>query len=108
MQNHIKYDIISYIIFNGDINMTALSIIVPDELAEDSSFIAKEMHISRSQFIRLAIENEIKAYKLVREQQDMVFGFKALKQQESYLEEINDIEQLDINLKDEGEFWWKK
>ena len=88
--------------------MTALSIIVPDELAEDSSLIAKKMHISRSQFIRLAIEHEIKAYRLMTEQQDMAVGFKALKLQANYLNEINELEQLDVNLKDEGEFWWKK
>lgn len=88
--------------------MTALSIVVPDELAQDSSLIAKEMHISRSQFIRLAIENEIRAYRLMREQQDMVVGFRALKQQASYLDEMNDLEQLDVNLKDEGNFWWKE
>jgi metal-responsive CopG/Arc/MetJ family transcriptional regulator len=88
--------------------MTALSIVVPDELALNSSLIAKKMHISRSQFIRLAIENEIKAYQLMREQQEMVVGFRALKQQASYLDEINDIEQLDVHLKDEGDFWWKK
>ena len=88
--------------------MTALSIVVPDELAQDSSLVAKKMHISRSQFIRLAIENEIKAYRLMRDQQDMVVGFKALKQQVGYLDEMNDFEQLDVNLKDEGEFWWKK
>ena len=54
------------------------------------------------------IENEIKAYRLKREQQAMVAGFKALKQQAGYLEEMNDFEQLDVNLKDEGEFWWKE
>lgn len=88
--------------------MAALSIMVPDALAEDSLWIAKKMHISRSQFIRLAIEHEIKAYRLMREQQEMVTGFKALKQHADYLDEINDLEQLDVNLKDEGEFWWKK
>ena len=93
---------------NGDIYMTALSIVIPDVLAQDSSWIAKKMHISRSQFIRLAIENEIKAYRLRREQQDMVAGFKAVKQQAGYLDEMNDLELLDVNLKDEGEFWWKE
>ena len=88
--------------------MTALSIVVPDELAEDSSLIAKNLHISRSQFIRLAIEHEIQAYRLKQEQQAMVVGFRALKQQASYLDEINDLEQLDVTLKDEGEFWWKE
>lgn len=88
--------------------MTALSIVVPDELAQDSSLIAKKMHISRSQFIRLAIENQIKAYRLMKEQEDMLVGFRALKQQASYLDEVSDLEQLDVNLKDEGEFWWKE
>lgn len=88
--------------------MTALSIVVPDELAQESSSIAKKMHISRSQFIRIAIENEIKAYQLMRDQQEMVVGFRALNEQASYLDEMNDLEQLDVNLKDEGEFWWKK
>ena len=87
--------------------MTALSIIVPDELAESSSFIAKKLHISRSKFIRLAIENEIKAYRLMSEQQDMIAGFKALKKQASYLDEMNELEQFNVHLKDEGEFWWK-
>lgn len=88
--------------------MTALSIIIPDKLAQDSAWIAKKMHISRSQFIRLAIENEIKAYQIKKEQQAMIEGFKLLKQQTGYLEEVNEFEQLDIHLKDEGEFWWKK
>ena len=88
--------------------MTALSIVVPDELAESSSLIAKKMHISRSQFISIAIENEIKAYRLRKDQQEMVVGFQALKQQASYLDEMNDFEQLDVNLKDEGEFWWEE
>ena len=87
--------------------MTALSIVVPDVLAQDSSWIAKRMHISRSQFIRLAIENEIKAYRLMIEQQKMAAGFRALKQQDSYLTEMDDLEQLDVNLKEEGDLWWK-
>ena len=95
-------------VFSGDIDMTTLSIVVPDELAKNSFLIAKKMHISRSQFIRLAIENEIRTYRLKNEQQEMVLGFMALKQQASYFDEINDIEQLDVNLKDEGEFWWKE
>jgi len=88
--------------------MTALSIVIPDELAQDSSVIAKKMHISRSQFIRLAIKNEINAYRLMRAQQAMVDGFKTLKQKESYCDEISDIEQLDVHLQDDGELWWEK
>lgn len=108
MQKHIEYDIINNMFFYGDNYMTALSIVVPDILAQDSSWIAKKMHISRSQFIRLAIENEVKAYRLILEQQDMAAGFRALKQQTSYLDEMHDLEQLDVNLKEEGEFWWKE
>ncbi len=87
--------------------MTALSIVVPDDLARDSLLIAKRLHISRSQFIRLAIENEIKAYKLAKEQQDMLVGFKAVKDNLDYLEDIEKLEQLDVILKNEGESWWK-
>lgn len=107
-QNHIKYNMIYNMIPSGDNDMTALSIIIPDALAQDSSLIAKKMHISRSQFIRLAIENEIKAYQLKKEQQAMVAGFKAIKQHAAYLDEMDDLEQLDIKLKDEAEFWWKR
>lgn len=88
--------------------MTALSIIVPDELALDSLSIAKQMHISRSQFIRLAIENEIKSYKLKKEQSRMASGFKALKKQHAYRAEIDDIEKLDDHLINEGDDWWTK
>ena len=88
--------------------MTALSIVLPEELAQKSAFVAKKMHITRSQFIRLAIENELKTYRLMMEQQAMVAGFSALKQQTSYLNEITDLEQLDVTLNDEGEWWWKE
>ncbi len=88
--------------------MTALSIMVPDELALDSSLIAKQMHISRSQFIRLAIENEIKSYKIKKAQKAMVAAFNTIKQHPGYLIEMDEIERLDDPLKAEGEFWWKK
>ncbi len=88
--------------------MSALSIMLPDELALDSSLIAKQMHISRSQFIRLAIENEIKSYKIKKEQKAMVAAFKIIKQHPSYLIEMDEIERLDDPMKDEGAFWWKK
>jgi len=88
--------------------MTALSIIVTNELALDSLLVAKQMHISRSQFIRLAIENEIKSYNLKKEQARMAAGFNALKKQPDYLAETNDIEGLVAPLVDEGDSWWKK
>lgn len=88
--------------------MTALSIMLPDELAFASSLIAKEMHISRSQFIRLAIENEIKSFKIKKDQRAMTAAFKAIKQHPGYLVEMGDIERLDDPLKDEKEFWWEK
>ena len=88
--------------------MTALSIIVPNELALDSLLIAKQMHISRAQFIRLAIEKEITSYKLRKEQSRMASSFNALKKQHDYLVDTDDIERLDTPLIDEGDSWWKK
>lgn len=88
--------------------MTALSINLSDELALDSLAVAKQMHISRTQFIRLAIENEIKAYKLQKEQSKMASGFKALKKNNNYLHEVDELEGLDTPLSDEGDAWWEK
>lgn len=86
--------------------MTALSILVPNELAQDSLLIAKQMHISRSQFIRIAIENEIKSFMIKKEQDRMVSGFKALKKNRDYLVELDEIAALDTPLKEEDESWW--
>lgn len=88
--------------------MTALSIIIPEDLAEQSSSIAKELHISRSGFIRLAIENEIKAYRLKEEKNAMLIGIKAIKNNTDYQNESRELEHLDEPLKDEGSDWWKK
>jgi len=88
--------------------MTALSINISDELAQDSLSIAKDMHISRTQFIRLAIENEIKAYKLKKEQSKMASGFKVLKKNHDYLHDVEELEGLDTPLIDEGDRWWEK
>lgn len=88
--------------------MTALSILVPNELAQDSLSIAKQMHISRAQFIRIAIENEIKSFRLKKEQEKMLSGFNALKKNHDYLVELDDIAKLDTPLKDEEDSWWTK
>jgi predicted transcriptional regulator len=88
--------------------MTALSIIISDALAQDSLAIAKQMHISRTQFIRLAIENQIKSYNLQQAQSKMVSGFAALKKQPDYLIEVEELSRLDTPLIDEGDAWWKE
>lgn len=88
--------------------MTALSINISDQLAQDSLSIAKDLHISRTQFIRLAIENEINSYKLKKEQVNMALGFKALKKHRDYLHEVDELEELDTPLIDEGDCWWEK
>lgn len=86
---------------------TALSIQIPDELAVDSAAVAKQLHMSRSRFIRLAIENEIKAYKLRKEQEKMVSSFQALRQDPNYIEDVEDIVNLETPLHDDEDDWWK-
>lgn len=85
---------------------TALSIHLPDELASASTTIAKHMHISRSQFIRLAVENEIKAFKLRKEQEKMAHGFKMLANDPNYLDDIEEIVNLETPLNNEEDEWW--
>lgn len=75
--------------------MTALSIILPDKLAKNSAAIAKYMHLSRSQFIRQAIENEIKSFYKKKDQRAMAEGLKAMKKNPAYLAELKLLEKLD-------------
>ena len=80
--------------------MAALSIILPEKLAKNSAAVAKYMHLSRSQFIRQAIENEIKAFYKKRDQLAMAEGLKAVKKNPAYLKELRALEALDAPIED--------
>lgn len=88
--------------------MAAISIALPDALAKKSQAVAKELHISRAHLIRIALEHEIKAYMLHQEQEALVGSFQAMKKNESYLLESDELMSgLNVDYSDEEGVWWK-
>lgn len=89
--------------------MATLSIILPDGLAKASQAAAGRLGISRTQFIRQAIAHELAKLEAQLEQEAMVEAFSAMKENKQYLEESEELtEQLNSELPNEEEDWWKK
>jgi metal-responsive CopG/Arc/MetJ family transcriptional regulator len=89
--------------------MAAISIALPDSLAEKSQAVAKALHISRAHFIRMALEHEIHAYTIRQEQEALAGSFQAMKKNKLYLAEAEALMiGLNADYSDEGEGWWKK
>ncbi|MDP3558737.1 MAG: hypothetical protein Q8R79_00105 [Legionellaceae bacterium] len=89
--------------------MTAISIALPESLAKMSQVVAKELHISRAHLIRIALENEIKAYFIRQEQEELVKSFNAMKKNKHYLQESETImDGLNTDYSDKSDEWWKE
>lgn len=89
--------------------MAAISIALPDALAERSQAVAKALHISRAHLIRMALEHELHAYTVRQEQEALAESFEAMKQNKRYLAEAEGLMSgLNTDYSDEGEGWWKK
>lgn len=90
--------------------MTTLSIILPDPLAEASQEGALKLGISRTQFIRQAIVNEIENFQAKLEEEAIIKSFSAMKNDKRYIKEVEKIEagfKSDLsNEENEGEEWW--
>jgi metal-responsive CopG/Arc/MetJ family transcriptional regulator len=89
----------------------AISIHLPSSLAEESQIIAAKLHISRAQFIRMAIEHEVKNWQIKQEQLLMANAFLAMAKHDEYLKESKEImEGFDTPIHDdeEDDEWWKK
>ena len=99
-------NIVNYMVFN----MTAISINIPEALAQASQEAAQQLGISRNQFIRLAIAHELKQLRAQQEQQAMAKAFKIMESSPDYLTESQEIDKnLNTILPDEDEEnWWKK
>lgn len=91
-------------------SMTAISIHLPDQMAQASLQFAKQLHMSRAEFIRTAIEHEIKRLLALKEQIAMAKAFVALGKNKDYLRESDEImdglnDPVDTDEEDE---WWTK
>jgi metal-responsive CopG/Arc/MetJ family transcriptional regulator len=89
--------------------MTALSLHLPDHLARESQNAARSLGLSRSSFIRQAIEHELQQLMLKKEQNALLRSFTALCDDPTYMKEAQEIDEaLSTALPDESEEWWKK
>ena len=89
--------------------MTALSIVLPDALAQASQEAAAKIGISRTGFIRQAIEHELQHLERRFEQDAMIKSLVALRNSKKYLEESEEIDGgLNTLLSEESEQWWTK
>ncbi len=91
-----------------ELDMTALSISLPDNLAIASQKAARQLGISRIAFIRQAIQHELEALAKRDEQQHLAQALLALQADPHSLQEIQDLDgSVFSELPDEEEEWWK-
>lgn len=89
--------------------MAALSLILPDKLAEASQKAARKLGVSRTQFIRQAIVHELQNLQAQLELESMAKSFSAMKKHSDYLQEMNEIDKVfSTDLPNDKEQWWKK
>ena len=87
--------------------MTALALQVSERMAQESRRFAKNAGLSRTAFIREAIEEKIERMKRQHDEQAMIKAFRALSKSTEYLKECEDLEgRTDDLLLDEEETWW--
>jgi metal-responsive CopG/Arc/MetJ family transcriptional regulator len=90
-------------------NSAAISLHLPFHLVQTSQKLARQLHMSRAQFMRMAIEHEIKNWQIKQEQMAMAKCFLAMHHNEDYLKESDEIIQgLDTPLTNEKDEWWKE
>ena len=91
------------------LNMTSLSITIPDTIAKASNEAAKELGVSRTEFIRRAIIHELDDFKTRSEEIGIIKSFNAMKRSAKYYEESKELmDNLFTDLSQEEEGWWNK
>lgn len=104
------YHIFKYIVLYGLVVMKNLSISLSKDLIIDSDEVAKELGVTRTEFIRQAVIHELKNFKIKNVENNMIKSFEAMKKSKEYLiesEELNIGFGCDLKNNDIGE-WWKK
>lgn len=89
-------------------NAAAISIQLPVRLAQTSQKLAKQLHMSRAEFIRMAIEHEIKNWRVKQTQMAMAKAFSLMNKNEDYLAESDEIMDGFHESLDDEDQWWKK
>ncbi len=89
--------------------MTALSINLPDFVANATIEAANLLGISRSAFIKQAVIHELNLIDAKIKQESIAFAFKNLAKSKAYMTEAVEImDFLNSDLPDEKDEWWSK
>lgn len=88
--------------------MAAISFNLPDELARESKHVAERMGISRTELIRRALRHELDEIKSRLEREAMAAALKAMRSDEGYLSESEDMDEgMNERLPEEPDGWWR-
>jgi len=88
--------------------MAAISLKLPDDLAEESKALAEQLGITRTEFIRQALRHEVREIKAEIERQAMAEALKAMREDPDYLQESEQLENgLEPPLPNEPDHWWQ-
>lgn len=88
--------------------MAAISLKLPDDLAEESKALAEQLGITRTEFIRQALRHEVREIKAELERQAMAEALKAMREDPDYLQESEQLENgLTHRLPNEPDHWWQ-
>lgn len=87
--------------------MIAISLKLPDELVEESTRLADELGITRTELIRQALRHELARVQREQELKAMAASFRAMRGSETYLAETCELDNgLAEALPDHAEDWW--
>ncbi len=89
--------------------MAAISLKLPDDLAEESKALAEQLGITRTEFIRQALRHEVREVKAEIERQSMAKALEAMREDPEYLQESEQLENgLEHPLPNEPDHWWQE
>jgi predicted transcriptional regulator len=88
--------------------MSALSIELPDKLADTSQVVAQRLGLTQSELIRRALVKELEKIQGSWELDAIVASFEAMKRDPAYLAEVEEWDTgLETPLPEEADEWWK-
>lgn len=88
--------------------MTAISLKLPDDLAQESKSIADKIGISRTELIRQALRHELDEIEARLERAAMAEALQTMRDDSAYIQESEAVdEELKEALPEEPENWWQ-
>jgi predicted transcriptional regulator len=88
--------------------MSALSIELPDELADTSRAVAQRLGLTQSELIRRALVSELEKIQGGWELDAMAASLEVMKLDPAYLAEAEELDTgLETPLPEEADEWWK-